>query len=59
MQQAVNAPRFHHQWMPDELKMEKIGFSPDTIHMLEHMGHNGTELYGSNGYLGRCRVHRD
>ena len=39
IQQAVNAPRFHNQWMPDEIKMEKIGFSPDTIRMLEHMGH--------------------
>jgi len=39
IQEAVNAPRFHNQWMPDEIKMEKIGFSPDTIHVLEHMGH--------------------
>ncbi len=31
IQQAVNAPRFHHQWMPDEIKLEKIGFSPDTV----------------------------
>ncbi len=39
IQEAVNAPRFHDQWMPDEIKMEKIGFSPDTIRVLEHMGH--------------------
>ena len=39
IQEAVNAPRFHDQWMPDEIKMEKIGFSPDTIHALQHMGH--------------------
>ena len=39
MQEAVNAPRFHNQWMPDHIKMEKIGFSPDTIRVLEHMGH--------------------
>ena len=39
IQEAVNAPRFHDQWMPDEIKMETIGFSPDTIHILEHMGH--------------------
>jgi gamma-glutamyltranspeptidase/glutathione hydrolase len=39
IQQAVNAPRFHDQWLPDEIKMEKVGFSPDTIHILEHMGH--------------------
>jgi gamma-glutamyltranspeptidase/glutathione hydrolase len=39
IQEAVNAPRFHNQWMPDEIKIEKIGFSPDTIRILEHMGH--------------------
>ena len=39
LQQAVNAPRFHDQWLPDEIKLEKIGFSPDTVRILEHMGH--------------------
>jgi len=39
IQEAVNAPRFHNQWMPDNIKLETIGFSPDTIHILEHMGH--------------------
>ena len=38
-QDAVDAPRFHHQWMPDELTMER-GFSPDTIRILESMGHH-------------------
>jgi gamma-glutamyltranspeptidase / glutathione hydrolase len=39
IQEAVNAPRFHHQWLPDEVRMERNGFSPDTITMLEEMGH--------------------
>jgi len=39
IQEAVNAPRFHNQWLPDNIKLEKIGFSPDTIRILEHMGH--------------------
>jgi len=39
VQEAVNAPRFHNQWMPDGTKLEKVGFSPDTIRILEHMGH--------------------
>jgi gamma-glutamyltranspeptidase/glutathione hydrolase len=40
IQQAVNAPRFHHQWLPDKLYVERIGFSPDTLRMLERLGHN-------------------
>jgi gamma-glutamyltranspeptidase/glutathione hydrolase len=39
IQEAVNAPRFHEQWMPDEIKVEPTGISPDTIGILEHMGH--------------------
>ena len=39
IQQAVNAPRFHNQWLPDEAKLEKVGFSPDTIRILQRMGH--------------------
>ncbi|MFD0933203.1 gamma-glutamyltransferase [Psychroflexus salinarum] len=26
MQEAVNAPRFHHQWLPDEITFETVGF---------------------------------
>ena len=39
IQEAVNAPRFHHQWLPDQIMMERVGFSSDTIGILEHMGH--------------------
>ena len=39
LQQAVDFPRFHHQWMPDELYVESYGFSPDTIRLLEERGH--------------------
>ncbi|STI93716.1 gamma-glutamyltranspeptidase [Escherichia coli] len=35
--EATNAPAFHHQWLPDELRVEK-GFSPDTIKLLEAKG---------------------
>jgi gamma-glutamyltranspeptidase/glutathione hydrolase len=38
IQEAVNAPRFHHQWMPDVLYVERW-FSPDTVQALERMGY--------------------
>ena len=45
-QDAVAAPRVHHQWHPDKLFMEP-GFSPDTIALLKARGHD-IELKGSN-----------
>ncbi|GHC31657.1 gamma-glutamyltransferase [Kushneria pakistanensis] len=39
IQSAVSAPRFHDQWLPDELRIED-GFSPDTLRLLEGMGHH-------------------
>jgi gamma-glutamyltranspeptidase/glutathione hydrolase len=38
IQEAVNAPRFHHQWQPDVISVEQ-GFSPATLKLLENMGH--------------------
>ncbi len=38
VQDAVNWPRFHHQWLPDELQVER-GISPDTITLLESRGY--------------------
>jgi gamma-glutamyltranspeptidase/glutathione hydrolase len=38
VQDAVDWPRFHHQWMPDVLYLEK-GISPDTVALLRAMGH--------------------
>lgn len=39
MQQAVNAPRFHHQWLPDEIRMEPQTFSPELLGKLEKLGY--------------------
>ena len=36
--EATLAPRFHHQWLPDELRIEE-GFSPDTVRLLRDLGH--------------------
>lgn len=38
IQSAVSAPRIHDQWLPDEIRIED-GISPDTIALLEAMGH--------------------
>jgi gamma-glutamyltranspeptidase / glutathione hydrolase len=38
IQEAIDAPRFHNQWMPDVLSVE-AWFAPDAIHALEKMGY--------------------
>jgi gamma-glutamyltranspeptidase/glutathione hydrolase len=47
-QEAVDAGRIHHQWLPDRLNMERFGFSADTIALLKGMGHDVREV-GSQG----------
>ncbi|HEY6642163.1 gamma-glutamyltransferase [Povalibacter sp.] len=49
IQQAVNAPRFHHQWAPDRIIMERNRFSPDTIRLLEQRGHAVSFGLGGDG----------
>ena len=39
VQEAVDAPRFHHQWLPDEIGYERRGLSPDSVALLEARGH--------------------
>ena len=43
IQQAVAAPRFHQQWMPDEVFMEPDRFSPDTLRLLAAHGYHISE----------------
>ncbi len=38
-QQAVDAPRFHHQWLPDRIAYEPFAFSTDTMALLHARGH--------------------
>ncbi len=38
IEDAIDAPRLHHQWAPDSLYLEK-GWSPDTAELLKKMGH--------------------
>ncbi|SVD59905.1 uncharacterized protein METZ01_LOCUS412759, partial [marine metagenome] len=37
---AVETPRFHHQWLPDMIQIEDRGFSFETIQALEFRGHD-------------------
>jgi gamma-glutamyltranspeptidase / glutathione hydrolase len=39
IQQAIDAPRIHHQWFPDLVRHEPFGLSADTIRALESRGH--------------------
>ena len=43
MQEAVNAPRFHHQWLPDQIRMEPNSFSKDLVNQLQQKGYTITE----------------
>ena len=40
MNKAVNSPRFHHQWMPDSIKIESNSFNPKLIEELKLFGYN-------------------
>ncbi len=43
MQEAVNAARFHHQWLPDEIRMEPNSFDPKIINQLKKLGYHINE----------------
>ncbi|RZN82719.1 MAG: gamma-glutamyltransferase [Winogradskyella sp.] len=43
MQEAVNAPRFHNQWLPDEIRMEANSFDKGIINQLEAKGYTINE----------------
>lgn len=50
--EAVTAPRFHHQWMPDKLYLEDWGFSADTIGELKSAGYQVDLWHG----IGECEA---
>jgi gamma-glutamyltranspeptidase / glutathione hydrolase len=49
LQQAIDAPRFHHQWMPDQISFEPYGLNSDTRKVLEARGHKFAD---KPGYMG-------
>jgi len=46
-QEAINAPRIHHQWLPDQIFYERRGLAWDVAENLARMGH---KLVERNGY---------
>ena len=48
IQEAVNAPRIHHQWLPDRIRIEADGVSETTVETLRSMGHTA-EMGGHQG----------
>jgi gamma-glutamyltranspeptidase/glutathione hydrolase len=48
IQQAIDWPRVHHQWMPDQIVYEPYGLAPDVMNRLKSMGHQ----FGSPRYMG-------
>ncbi|MBE0551939.1 MAG: gamma-glutamyltransferase [Ignavibacterium sp.] len=50
IQQAIDMPRIHHQWLPDEINYERFGLSLDVIQSLQNRGH----LFGGIRTMGRC-----
>ncbi|RWC48815.1 MAG: gamma-glutamyltransferase [Mesorhizobium sp.] len=40
IQEAIDAPRIHHQWLPDKVYVEPFGLSPDTEKLLAGMGYH-------------------
>ena len=48
IQEAIDAPRIHHQWMPDVIRMERYGFAADVLQSLQAKGHR-IKLSGSIG----------
>jgi gamma-glutamyltranspeptidase/glutathione hydrolase len=52
IQEAVDAPRFHHQWLPDQIDYEEFGISKDVIDNLQKRG----QIVGSKKVLGRVEA---
>lgn len=55
---AVTSPRFHHQWLPDSIQVEKDCLSPETRAKIENLGHK----FKPRGNIGRVEailIHED
>jgi len=52
IQEAVDAPRIHHQWMPDKIELERVGFAADVLDALRVKGH----ALGIRRSIGDCHA---
>ncbi|MBV7388561.1 gamma-glutamyltransferase [Pasteurellaceae bacterium TAE3-ERU1] len=55
--EAISVPRVHHQWLPDEIRIED-GISPDTVHLLENQGYT-VKLKSTMGRVQIIQVRED
>ncbi|MBE2897419.1 gamma-glutamyltransferase [Pasteurellaceae bacterium 20609_3] len=55
--EAISVPRVHHQWLPDEIRIED-GISPDTVHLLENQGYK-VKLKSTMGRVQIIQVRED
>lgn len=53
IQQAVDAPRVHHQWLPDTIAYEPFGLSVDTLQALQSRGY---QFVDRARYMGDCQA---
>jgi gamma-glutamyltranspeptidase/glutathione hydrolase len=58
IREAVAAPRVHHQWLPDRIRIERSGASPDVVDELEAMGHT-VQIRDSQGSANSIGVDPD
>jgi gamma-glutamyltranspeptidase/glutathione hydrolase len=59
MQQAVNALKFHHQWLPDRTVFETNAFSEKTLEILRNKGYIMDQQKGTLGRMDCIMVHPD
>ena len=55
IEDAVESPRFHHQWLPDFIQVEEFGFTIETLDELRKRGH-GIKFRSSIGEANSIQV---
>ncbi len=56
IQEAVNAPRIHHQWLPDIIYYEKFSINNDTFSILENLGYDFKDRNSTFRVLGSVQA---